>query len=195
MHVLINGTEKKLFSSSLKDIRLTLDAARAKMPSVPKGTVPGVDACLNALLTGPFLAHLLDALNRPVGKIPNTKSVLPQDVNVFLNVLFLLHRHKCSPEDFFKELGFGAKSQYGTHPELPPDSKDIFLRCLNGLSYTHTKEHRGTKWAESQVFFSTLADAAKSKSVYSKLFILFVFTFFYIISRHIYIFTFYYYYF
>ena len=118
MHVLINGTENKLFSSSLKDIRLTLDAARAKMPSVPKGTVPGVDACLIALLTGPFLAHLLDALNRPVGKIPNTKSVLPQDVHVFLNVLFLLHRHKCSPEDFFKELGFGAKSQYGTHPEL-----------------------------------------------------------------------------
>ncbi len=157
---------------------MSLDAARAKIPFAVKGKVPVLEACLNALLTGPFLAHLLDALNRPVGKVANSKKVAPQEVNVFLNILFLLHRYRCSPEDFFKELSFGEKSQYGTHPELPPDSKDIFMRCLNGLSYTHTEEHRGTKWAESQVFDSTLADAAKSKSVYSKLFILFLLTFF-----------------
>ena len=139
-----------------KDISLTLSAARNKM-CIGATDVPDIQACLNTLLPPTFLVHLLDVMNRGT---TTTTRLTTQDIQVFLHVLLLLHRHRCSLSDLFSELKHGANSLYGLHPELV-GADVIFTRCLNGLSFSPNTEHRGLEWNESQTLDPTIADAAK----------------------------------
>ena len=47
----------------MNDIKLTLDAARVNM-NIDPGVVPDIKAFLNVMLPQPFLAQLLEAMNR-----------------------------------------------------------------------------------------------------------------------------------
>ena len=157
--VLVNGVKSKLFNMAKKDIVLTMAATRAKL-GITAAVNPDMQACLNLLLPFPFVAFMLDAMNRPQNSGPK---LTPSHATVFLNVVLNLHHYRCSPGTLFAELAYGANSLYGLHPELV-GAEVIFTRCLDGLSFVLNSEHRGLEWAESQTFDSTIHDAAKSKS-------------------------------
>jgi len=157
--VLVNGVKNKLFNLAKKDIDLTMSATRAKL-GITAAVKPDMQACLNLLLPSPFLAFMLDAMNRPQN---SGAKLTPSHATVFLNVVLNLHLYRCSPGTLFAELAYGANSLYGLHPELV-GAEVIFTRCLDGLSFVLNSEHRGLEWAESQTFDSTIHDAAKSKS-------------------------------
>jgi len=142
---------------AVEDIQLTVNAARKAM-KVDASRTPSLDQCLNLLITGPFLAQIYEALRKHSPSEQPWKEVTPEELNIFLNVLFLLHRTGASPSDFFSELKRGKKSQFGEYPELV-GAEEIYGRCMSGLSYSE-HAHDGMTWAESQNFDRTLHDAA-----------------------------------
>ena len=153
----INGAHDKLFKQALDDIILTIDKARTRMRIGPE-VVPDIGACFNLMLPAPFLTILLEAINRP-----NTSDDVPVNTGQledFFNIFLLLSRYRCSPTDFFSKLKHGTESQFGPH-ENHAVSENDFARCLHGLSFACNTEHRGNRWAESQTFDHTIADAAK----------------------------------
>ena len=165
-----NGVHDKLFKLAVNDITLTLDAARAKMKIGPDVS-PDIGACFNLMLPAPFLALLLEAINRPSC---NDAPVNPGQLEDFFNILLLLSRYRCSPSDFFSELKHGAESQFGPHENLAGSEK-MFSRCMQGLSFASNAEHRGNEWAESQTFDHNIADAAKGILSYDVPFIVYLF--------------------
>ena len=154
----MNGVNTKLFNLAKLDINLTLGAARKKfgISATNSTDVPDVHACLNGFLPASFLVHLLETMNRGGA----TPTITPKEMHVFLHVLFLIHRHKCSATDLFNELKHGAHSLYGQHPELHGGDV-IFSRCINGLSFNPNSEHRGLEWNESQTLDPTIDVAAR----------------------------------
>ena len=160
VNVVVNGVQKKMFCKAKEDIELTLDAARYKL-GVPTTAILDLQQCLNMLLPLPYVAFMVDAMNRPQNS--GSPTITFSDATVFFNVILNVHLYRCSPGTLFAELAYGPTSLYGVHPELV-GAEEIFARCLNGLSFAPNSEHRGLEWAESQTFDSTLHDAAKCKS-------------------------------
>lgn len=153
----INGVHDQLFKAAIDDIKLTFDAARANMHIGPD-TVPDIKECVNLLLPQPFLAQLIETMNR--GCSATDTPITAGDLESFINIYLFLCRYRCSPDDFFNEVDYGVESQYGPHPDLV-GLQGLFTRCLEGLAFASNAEHRGMQWAESQTFDHSIADAAK----------------------------------
>ena len=158
--VVVNGVQRKMFCLAKEDIELTLVAARYKL-GVPATAIPDLKQCLNLLLPLPYVAFMVDAMNRPLNS--GSPTITFSDATIFFNVILNVHLYRCSPGTLFAELALGASSLYGVHPELV-GAEAIFARCVDGLSFDINSKHRGPEWAESQMFDSTFHDAAKCKS-------------------------------
>ena len=137
---------------------LTMAATRHQL-TIGAAAIPDIHDCFNLLLPTAFLAHMLEAMNRG----QKTGPITPAHATTFMNGVLNVHLYRCSPETLFAELGHGASSLYGQHPELH-GAEVIFKRCLDGLSFAPNSEHRGIEWSESQSFDPTIHDAAKCKS-------------------------------
>ena len=138
--------------------------------NIGPGVVPDIKACLNGMLPQPFLAQLLEAMNR--GGPASAVTITAGDLESFINIYLFLCRYRCSPGDFFDEIDRGVESQYGPHPNLA-GLEDLFTRCLEGLAFASNAEHRGMEWAESQTFDRSISDAAKGMLINVSLFMYF----------------------
>ena len=149
--VVINGARSTLCKGATKDCKLSVGRARAFM-GLREDDKPDLEACLSFHLPGAFLIALLDSMNRAYAAPQNR--ITPLELEVFLNVLILLHVFRCSPDFLFRELERGEECMLCNpavrNSLLESGAENVFKRCLAGISYSRSSEHGGTSWAESQ---------------------------------------------
>ena len=126
---MVNGAQTKLLSAATEDMLLTLQKAQEKL-NIADGVVPELNECFNLMLPPTFVMQLMTAINRAFVKEP-LKKVTTKDIGTFFTIMLLLHRHRCSPTELFRELKHADKSQFGIHPELVEADEDLFKRVLS----------------------------------------------------------------
>jgi hypothetical protein len=159
--VVINGARSTLCKGATKDCKLSVATVRAFM-GLKEDQTPDLQACLSFHLPGGFLIALLDSMNRAYAP---QDLITPIELEVFLNVLILLHVFRCSPDFLFRELERGEECMMCNpavrNSLLESGAENVFKRCLAGISYSRNSEHGGTSWAESQTFDDAISSAAQ----------------------------------